>query len=273
MIALLTTLVLGLAAGGGATVGPERLTLDEALARARQANAELPVAALDPRIARQKLREAQAQRRTILSSDGELWIAPASGYDTTVTDQGDERLQVVAERTVYDGGGLAAQERRARADVGVAEAHYRRAVADVEQQVTGGVRHPARGPPRDRPSARRGSSARALPRPPPGALPGRPAARRGPPQHAGAAGRRARSAPRRPRPRRGGQVEPRGARRPAAPEAPLGACRRPAAPAGRGRASPPPERPRPRSPTALAETDCREEARRWPRPAPSARRR
>jgi outer membrane protein TolC len=128
---LLVTTVLGTAAGGAGAP----LTLDQALARAHQANARLPVAALDPRIAEQRVREAQARRRITLSTDGDLWIAPGNGYDPVVTDRGDERLQVVAEKTVYDGGALRGREHQARSDVRVAEARYRQAVADVDLEV------------------------------------------------------------------------------------------------------------------------------------------
>lgn len=134
MSALLTCLLLGLSAGAGGAATPG-LTLDQALARAHEANALLPVAALEPRIAEQRVREAQAQRRVILSADGDLWVAPGNGYDVVVSNRGEERLQVVAEKTIYDGGGLGAQERKARSDVRVAQARYRQAVADVDQEV------------------------------------------------------------------------------------------------------------------------------------------
>ena len=111
------------------------LTLEQALDMAHRANARLPVAALEPRLAEQRLRAAQAQRRVVLSADGELWLAPAGGYDTTVTDRGDERLQIVAERTLFDGGGARARVRQAQAGVGAARARYRLQVADVDLRV------------------------------------------------------------------------------------------------------------------------------------------
>jgi outer membrane protein TolC len=133
---ILTGLLLASAvASASAAGGVAPTTLDGALARAHQANAELPIATLDRRIAAQRLREAQAQRRVVVSADGELWIAPAGGYDPTVTDQGDERLQMVAEKRLYDGGALRARERSAEADVRVAGAQVRMTVADLDRRV------------------------------------------------------------------------------------------------------------------------------------------
>ena len=131
-----------------AGAGRAPLTLDQALAQARQANAQLPVAALDQGIAEQRRREAEAQRRVVVSAEGELWLAPTGGYDPTVTDSGDERLQVIAEKTIYDGGALAARQRQARVEVGLARARYRQAVADVDLEVPRGLCRRARRPAR-----------------------------------------------------------------------------------------------------------------------------
>lgn len=118
-----------------ADAAPARLSLSAALAEARRANARLPVADAEARLAAARLREARARRGTALRGEGELWLAPAGGYDTTVTDQGDARLQIVAEKTLYDGGALRAREQEARADLGAARARYRRSVAEVDQEV------------------------------------------------------------------------------------------------------------------------------------------
>ena len=119
------------ASGRGATV-PAAISLDEALAEARTANATLPVPALDEQIADQRQREAAAQRRWLLWLDGDLQVAPTPGYDPVVTNLGEERLQVAAEKTLYDGGALAAQAARAAAERAVTTVLYRRAVSDVE---------------------------------------------------------------------------------------------------------------------------------------------
>ncbi len=114
-----------------------RISLDQALAAARSANASLPVAALDAEMAAARQRAAEAQRRWLGVLEGGLVLAPESGYDPVMTNLGEERLQVAAEKTLYDGGALAAEARRAAAEGGVASAGYRRAVADVELDVRG----------------------------------------------------------------------------------------------------------------------------------------
>ncbi len=111
------------------------LTLDQAIAEARSANARLPVVALDRDLAGRRLQEVTAERRGSVAAEGELWLAPMGGYDPTVTDGGDERLQVVAERTIFDGGGQAARLRQSQAEVGLARARYRQAVADLDREV------------------------------------------------------------------------------------------------------------------------------------------
>jgi outer membrane protein TolC len=130
--AIVATTVLA----GSASPAPP-LTLDQAIAGARQANAQLPVVALDRGIAEQRQREAAAQRRVIVSAEGDVWIAPASAYDPIVTNLGEERLQVIAEKTIYDGGALAARQQQAQAEVGLAQARYRQAAVDVDRQVRG----------------------------------------------------------------------------------------------------------------------------------------
>jgi|GEM_PF-505815 len=111
------------------------ITLDQALALARGNNARLPVAALDVRIADQSRAEALSRRKIRLGIEGDLSIAPRGGYDPAASDLGQDRLQAVAERPLYDGGRLAAEERRAGARADAARAQYRQAEADVELEV------------------------------------------------------------------------------------------------------------------------------------------
>jgi outer membrane protein TolC len=135
-------LLTGGVAVGAEGAGPEmgaapRIPLDQALAAARAANATLPVAGLDRQIAAARQREAEARRRWLGVLEGGLILAPESGYDPVVTNLGEERFQLALEKTLYDGGALAAEARRAAAGSGVAEAGFRRAVADVELDVRG----------------------------------------------------------------------------------------------------------------------------------------
>jgi len=111
------------------------LTLEHALALARANNASLPVAALDTRIAEQNRVEAASLRKIRLGVEGSLSVAPRGGYDPAASNLGEDRLQAVLERPLYDGGRLAAEERRAGALAEVARQRYRRAEAVVELDV------------------------------------------------------------------------------------------------------------------------------------------
>jgi len=114
---------------------PGPLTLDQALAEARRDNAELPVADLDTRIARQRRLEAEARRRLKVDLEGDLWLAPAAGYDPVVTNLGEERLQVAVEKPLYDGGALRADAARARFELAASEARFRMAEEDLALEV------------------------------------------------------------------------------------------------------------------------------------------
>ncbi len=127
-----------LAAAALAGTGAEAqspLTLEEAMAAAHEANARLPVAALDVEIAREGRLEAEAQRRVELILGGDFWYAPPDGYDPVVTNGGEERLQVIAQKPLYEGGALKAGVRQATAQRRVATARYRQAERDVDYQV------------------------------------------------------------------------------------------------------------------------------------------
>ena len=111
------------------------ISLDQALELAREHNARLPVAALDTRIAEQDRAETASRRKIRLGVEGNLTIAPRDGYDPAASNLGEDRLQAVLERPLYDGGRLAADERRAGALTEAARQRYRRAEAEVELDV------------------------------------------------------------------------------------------------------------------------------------------
>lgn len=125
-------LTLAAAAAGAAR---EPLTLAAALAAARDANASLPVAALEVRIAGEQSLEAEIERRVHLAVEGDFIYAPPGGYDPVVTNAGEERLQLAADKVLYAGGAIKARVRQAAARSGIASAHYRRAVRDVDYRV------------------------------------------------------------------------------------------------------------------------------------------
>ena len=113
----------------------DQITLDQALELAREHNARLPVAALDARMAEQDRAEAASRRKIRLGVEGNLSIAPRGGYDPAASNLGEDRLQMVLERPLYDGGKLAAEERRAGALAGAARERFRRAESEVELDV------------------------------------------------------------------------------------------------------------------------------------------
>src|SRR5262245_39782620 len=113
-VALLILFVLTLAPP--AVGDDEPLTLAAALAEARGANASLPMPALDVNIAESRRLEAEAERRAHFSLEGDVLYAPESSYDVAKTNVGDERVQLVARRTLLDGGAKTAALQRAAAD-------------------------------------------------------------------------------------------------------------------------------------------------------------
>jgi outer membrane protein TolC len=131
-------LALALAGAAGAADDPTTppLTLEQALAAARSANAALPVADFDTRIAEQRRREAEAARRLQVRLEGDLWVAPAPGYDPVITNLGEDRLLVVAEKTLADGGALRAGADQARAALEASRARFRLAELDLDLEVT-----------------------------------------------------------------------------------------------------------------------------------------
>lgn len=111
------------------------MTLDEALREARSANARLPIPVYEEQRAREQQREAAAERWLQLSLEGGFLHAPASGYDPTVTNLGEDRLLLVGSQPLYDGGARRSAVARARASVLGAAARYRVAVRDVDLEV------------------------------------------------------------------------------------------------------------------------------------------
>jgi outer membrane protein TolC len=128
--------VMGGALAGAALAADEpRVTLEEALALARAANARLPPAASEREIARQKEREARAERLAKIALEGSFVYAPPGGYDPALTNGGEGRLQIVGRQPLYDGGEKRAAVSRASSQIEVAAARYRIAERDVELEV------------------------------------------------------------------------------------------------------------------------------------------
>jgi len=113
----------------------EPLSLDLALQEARRANARLPVSRLDVDIAGEHVREARAELWLKVALDGDVVYAPSSGYDASVSNLGEARLQIQGVQPILDGGGRRAAVRRARAELTAAGAHHRMAEKDVDLEV------------------------------------------------------------------------------------------------------------------------------------------
>ncbi len=126
---------IALVLAAGAARAADFLTLEDALVQARAANARLPQAAREVEISLQKERESRAERWLKLSVEGDLIYSPPSSYDATVTNVGEDRLQLIARQPVYDGGARRAAVLRAQAGTSAAHARHRRAVKDVELEV------------------------------------------------------------------------------------------------------------------------------------------
>jgi outer membrane protein TolC len=132
MTFLLLTL---LAAASGSPARPP-LTLEAALAEARQANARLPVAAFEVKANEEQVRSARGQLLPRLGIQSDLQVAPPGlGYAGPGTATGEERLQLVAMESLYSGGALRANIAAAEAQVRVSHAAYRIAEKDVELEV------------------------------------------------------------------------------------------------------------------------------------------
>jgi len=123
------------AAGLAAAAAQSPLSLQEALAEARLANARLPLQAYDVSLAVERRGQAMAERWLKVALEGDFLYAPASGYDPVMTNLGDARLQVVARQPLYAGGAIKAGVTRAEAAVAAAGARYRIAEKDLDLEV------------------------------------------------------------------------------------------------------------------------------------------
>lgn len=115
------------AAAPAQTATPGRITLEEALAEGRAANARLPLARLDEAIAETGIREARGALRPSIGVEGRIHDGTPNDYAT-----GDALLVLAVEQSLYDGGGHRAGIRAARATRTAANAGYRASVRDVE---------------------------------------------------------------------------------------------------------------------------------------------
>lgn len=75
------------------------LTLDEALRRASEANAHLPVARLAVALAQAQLREQRGRNKPGVALDGDVHVGGPLAYTSS-----DARFQVIATDTLYSGG-------------------------------------------------------------------------------------------------------------------------------------------------------------------------
>ena len=117
-------------AGAQEEAAPVPITLDQALARARLANAHLPVSAFNVAIARAQLREARARLKPQAFFDSDIHSGSPLNYSG-----GDARFQVVGVDTLFDGGRLRANVRINEQMTRGAQAGYRVTIKDVELNV------------------------------------------------------------------------------------------------------------------------------------------
>ena len=106
------------------------LNLEDALREAHAANARLPLAAFESRIASAALREARGALGPRLSLDGDLHGGSPAAYAAN-----DGRLQLLAEQPIYTGGALRAGVAVQRALASVSAARYEQAEKDLDFDV------------------------------------------------------------------------------------------------------------------------------------------
>ena len=106
------------------------LTLEAALREAHTANAVLPVAAFDARIAVARVREARGALGPRVSLDGDLHGGAPARYAGS-----DGRLQILTDQPLYEGGALRAGIDIARAEAGAGRARFRQAEKDLDLNV------------------------------------------------------------------------------------------------------------------------------------------
>ncbi len=119
-----------------AAVCAEPWTLERVLEEARSANARLPLARADVQIGGEAVRGARASLGPSVSLGGDLRYAPpATSYNPAVAPINEERIQIIAQQPVYDGGELDAKVRSSEALLRSARARYRVAERDLELEV------------------------------------------------------------------------------------------------------------------------------------------
>jgi len=106
------------------------LSLAEALAEARRANATLPVARLDAEGAAAAVHEAEGRLLPSLAFDGDLHAGNPKRYASN-----DARAQLVAELPIYDGGRLRAGVASSAAAADAARAGYHQAEKELDLAV------------------------------------------------------------------------------------------------------------------------------------------
>ncbi|HEX9049867.1 MAG TPA: TolC family protein [Anaeromyxobacter sp.] len=131
---LRSALVAAVALVAARAAGSE--TLDEVLAAARAANARLPVAQADVAIGSEAVREARAALGPRVSVGGDVRYAPGpASYSPAVAPISEERLQLLADQPLYDGGALRARIDASAAQLRAARARYRVAERDLDLEV------------------------------------------------------------------------------------------------------------------------------------------
>lgn len=133
LAAILVTVSLRAAVPAPAQTSAEpvsRLTLDEALAAGRAANAGLPLARMDNAIAEAGVREARGALLPSVSVEGRLHDGTPNAYAT-----GDGLLVLAVDQSLYDGGMRRAGVRAARASADATSAGYRVSVRDLELEI------------------------------------------------------------------------------------------------------------------------------------------
>lgn len=112
------------------SAAPGHITLDEALAQARRANAQLPVAQLAVQGADARVRQSRGRLYPTLALDGDLHGGTPQSYASS-----DALLQVLTQTPIYDGGELRAGLARSHAEADAFRAGYRVAVRQVDYAV------------------------------------------------------------------------------------------------------------------------------------------
>jgi outer membrane protein TolC len=109
---------------------PQSITLEQALAEARRANAQLPEAQFRLQQAKARVREARGQLYPRLSIDGDLHGGAPQAYTSN-----DAMARVLVQTPLYAGGELRAGIERSQAETDSFAAGYRVSVREVDLAV------------------------------------------------------------------------------------------------------------------------------------------